>query len=326
MLAGSRIGVYNCKSLLESKGGELLTCATVSHVNLGSSDCSRSLDVELSTLCDFSSAIEPLGSCRELLTATLPSLLDQYDSDDYCAPTGSTGQELQTAIEALADWLTGPKPAECSTLKRSSIFSVLSGEEKLSDEGCAADRCVGVVLHLFLSSPLVPASNGNFKDEPDDWLFAVAKRMCLHGVSANIWGVVGDIEQQADLGDLLSLAASTGGRLQRFVLGDYAADERARLDECLRRALTRQIAAKCLLKLRAPDLFDLRGDVEGAGHGNFLCDDELPGIMRMAVCYGDSTLAFPLTYSDREVQSSGKAFIVVQVTVPIQPNYLHALY
>lgn len=109
LLSGNRIGVFNFKRLPEGDDDGLLTGAAVVHVNICDSDGSRSLDAELASLYDFASAVEPLSSCRELLLAILPSLLDQYSCGDYCDPAGSSVQELQPVIEALADWLTGPK-------------------------------------------------------------------------------------------------------------------------------------------------------------------------------------------------------------------------
>lgn len=265
--------------------------------------------IPLSDVCHFKDCISRIGDCRHRVINALPLLFDTAND------INKTSEVLiLPAISAIVDWImkepTSNEPAVSglepnsslggtvlSLLKTFSMFNLdnNSVKSKQSERDvysyAAIDSCSGVVLNAFISTNGCASRSSTHHD-----LCTSLGRSCGHsGLSFNIYSIVSFESQQVELHNLSPLAEYTGGRIHRFVLGNYPKDEIIRLKESLRRDLSKQIATKGIFKVRTSKLIQPNATkVTG-----YTCpDDSLPNVYRFARCCGDATMGLELAYCE----------------------------
>jgi hypothetical protein len=143
------------------------------------------------------------------------------------------------------------------------------------------------------------------------WVSSLAETFVAKSICANVWCIVNFDSNEVGLDSLYSLAGPTGGAVHRSVLGLHPAQERVRLSEALRRAVTALQATRCVLKLRTLNLLKLLPETLSGGA---VPDSELPGVLRIAACTPDKTLGMSFIY-DVALKNDTKRYaeMVVQV-------------
>ncbi len=285
----------------------------------------------LSDVCHFKDCISSVGDSRNRIINALPLLFEANSG------ANSTSEALiLPVISAVVDWIiTKPEVDEpvasgeesspgiggavLDMLKSFNIFNSEKNSNKWAKQAerdvysyAAIESCSGVVLNAFISTNDSLRGDG----DPSDACKSLG-RSCGHsGLSVNLYSIVSFESQEVGLCRLSPLAEFTGGRLHRFVLGNYPKDEILRLKESLRRDLTKQIATKGVLKVRASKPVESQATkVTG-----YTCpDDLLPNVYRCARCCGDATIGLELAYGDasepEKVNSRGESSEVVYIQV-----------
>ena len=196
-----------------------------------------------------------------------------------------------------------------------------------SGNGRCADYCSGIILHLFVANPQDLPAGAHDSVLPDPASAAAATAAAASGgrkkafeikrpgldrrwsaimgaqflqtsIQVNIWGVSNFASQSIDLHSLAPLAESTGGFLNRHILGGNPIQEAARLAESLRRVLSASLlATRCVLKLRTSPILEVAP--EGIT-GHLQEDDEMRGVFRMAGCSDLTAFGAQLSFKNSD--------------------------
>jgi hypothetical protein len=72
----------------------------------------------------------------------------------------------------------------------------------------------------------------------------------LSGVTVNLWPIISFEGRNSDVRSLSVLARNTAGQVRRCVLGAFPRDERGYFTECVRKTISKQLATRCVFKIR----------------------------------------------------------------------------
>lgn len=227
-------------------------------------------------------------------TGNPASLLDE-------SGCSNTGNDLTSLLSKIFIGNTSATSTSTSTGSNSSL--------NLDDvyAQAPADVCSGIVLHLFLSDRQdIPeglhdsctsrgdsagATVGNIDRS---WSTRIGKGCSKKGISINVYAINSFEGKEINLMSLFPLSQLTGGSVDKFVLGSHPLATRIRLNETLRTRLTRQMATKCIMKVRTSSV------VNATVHditGNLCIDDELSDVYHVSSCNGNSSYGLQLDVS-----------------------------
>jgi hypothetical protein len=131
------------------------------------------------------------------------------------------------------------------------------------------------------------------------WMTSVANTLESNSVGVNIWPITSFAGRNSDLSVLSVLARLTGGQvymvqsvclpriydviylfqISRCVLGTFPKDERSHFAELVRRTVNRQLATRCIFRIRTSPNIKV---CEDGVSGSFVEDPDLPGVYRCA--------------------------------------------
>ncbi len=140
------------------------------------------------------------------------------------------------------------------------------------------------------------------------WVAEQTALLCKLPVSVNCYSIVNFDSREVGLSVLQTMCNPTGGRVYRTVLGHHPAQERARLAEIVRRAVTSLRATRGMLKMRGSQFLDFLPDLASGG---LMKDDLLPGVFRVSTCTPETTFAMHFSYNPTVVRATQPSDYVV---------------
>ncbi len=229
-----------------------------------------------------------------LVTRRIPSAPREPSVGAAAASPAGSLEYIVSMFQAMA------RPAT-SAAERTTEYSSSSN---IGEHSPASLSC-GVMVHLFLSSQQDGCGREKVavSDVSDDakssrrWICKVSKTARDNNISIHVWGVAAFSHQNVGLSDLLPLCTETGGKVHKFVLGQYPSIETKRLCAQVARVFSEQVASKCIMKIRTSAVADSKSL---SVIGNFHPDENLPGVYRIPACGSDDSFGLFIDYSKAE--------------------------